>query len=193
MSTWQAPSTSRPVHATVMVPGSKSLTNRALVLATLATRDGTSTISGALRSRDTDLMIGAVQSLGITVDGMDTELTVSGAVDPRPGTRIDCGLAGTVLRFVPPVAALSSQSVTFDGDEQARVRPVAPLLEALRGLEQADEHLAERNLAQRLVGDRLADRAHGGFELVDTHVNDPAFADLVAERYLALASAPAAG
>ena len=56
MSTWQAPSTSRPVHATVMVPGSKSLTNRALVLATLATRDGTSTISGALRSRDTDLM-----------------------------------------------------------------------------------------------------------------------------------------
>ena len=134
MSTWQAPSTSRPVHATVMVPGSKSLTNRALVLATLATRDGTSTISGALRSRDTDLMIGAVQALGITVDGMDTELTVSGAVDPRPGTRIDCGLAGTVLRFVPPVAALSSQSVTFDGDEQARVRPVAPLLEALRGL-----------------------------------------------------------
>ena len=134
MSTWQAPSTSRPVHATVMVPGSKSLTNRALVLAALATRDGTSTISGALRSRDTDLMIGAVQALGITVDGMDTELTVSGAVDPRPGTRIDCGLAGTVLRFVPPVAALSTESVTFDGDEQARVRPVAPLLEALRGL-----------------------------------------------------------
>jgi 3-phosphoshikimate 1-carboxyvinyltransferase len=134
VSTWQAPSTSRPVHATIMVPGSKSLTNRALVLAALATREGTSTISGALRSRDTDLMIGAVQALGITVDGMDTELTVSGAVDPRPGTRIDCGLAGTVLRFVPPVAALSTESVTFDGDEQARARPVAPLLEALRGL-----------------------------------------------------------
>jgi 3-phosphoshikimate 1-carboxyvinyltransferase len=134
VSTWQAPSTSRPVHATVTVPGSKSLTNRALVLAALATRDGTSTISGALRSRDTDLMIGAVQALGVTVDGMDTELTVSGAVDPRAGTRIDCGLAGTVLRFVPPVAALSTESVTFDGDEQARVRPVAPLLDALRGL-----------------------------------------------------------
>jgi 3-phosphoshikimate 1-carboxyvinyltransferase len=134
VSTWQAPSASHPVHATVMVPGSKSLTNRALVLAALATREGTSTISGALRSRDTDLMIGAVQALGITVDGMDTELTVSGAVDPRPGTRIDCGLAGTVLRFVPPVAALSTESVTFDGDEQARIRPVAPLLEALRGL-----------------------------------------------------------
>ena len=134
MSTWQAPSTSHPVHATVTVPGSKSLTNRALVLAALATREGTSTISGALRSRDTDLMIGAVQALGVTVDGMDTELTVSGAVDPRPGTRIDCGLAGTVLRFVPPVAALSTETVTFDGDEQARARPIAPLLEALRGL-----------------------------------------------------------
>ena len=131
---WQAPSTSRPVHATVTVPGSKSLTNRALVLAALATRQGTSTISGALRSRDTDLMIGAVQDLGVTVDGIDTELTVSGAIDPRPGTRIDCGLAGTVLRFVPPVAALSTETVTFDGDEQARARPIAPLLDALRGL-----------------------------------------------------------
>ena len=134
MNTWQAPSTSRPVHATVTVPGSKSLTNRALVLAALATRDGTSTISGALRSRDTDLMIGAVQALGLAVDGVDSELTVSGAVDPRPGTRIDCGLAGTVLRFVPPVAALSTETVTFDGDEQARSRPIAPLLKALRGL-----------------------------------------------------------
>ena len=51
-----------------------------------------------------------------------------------PGTRIDCGLAGTVLRFVPPVAALSTETVTFDGDEQARARPIAPLLDALRGL-----------------------------------------------------------
>jgi 3-phosphoshikimate 1-carboxyvinyltransferase len=134
VSTWQAPSTATPVHASVTVPGSKSLTNRALVLATLATSQGASTISGALRSRDTDLMIGALQSLGVAVDGADTELTVSGAIDPQPGSRIDCGLAGTVLRFVPPVAALSSQTVTFDGDEQARTRPIAPLLDALRGL-----------------------------------------------------------
>jgi 3-phosphoshikimate 1-carboxyvinyltransferase len=134
VSNWQAPSTSRPVHATVTVPGSKSLTNRALVLAALATANGTSTISGALRSRDTDLMIGAVAALGVTVDGADTELTLSGAIDPHPGTRIDCGLAGTVLRFVPPVAALSTTTVTFDGDEQARSRPIAPLLDALRSL-----------------------------------------------------------
>jgi 3-phosphoshikimate 1-carboxyvinyltransferase len=122
------------VHATVTVPGSKSQTNRALVLSALATTLGTSTVSGALRSRDTDLMIGALQALGVAVEGADTELTISGAIAPKPGARVDCGLAGTVLRFVPPVAALSSQTVTFDGDEQARIRPIAPLLDALRGL-----------------------------------------------------------
>jgi len=122
------------VHATVTVPGSKSQTNRALVLAALATPRGSSTVSGALRSRDTDLMIGALQALGVTVDGDDTELTISGAIAPKPGARVDCGLAGTVLRFVPPVAALSAETVRFDGDEQARVRPIAPLLDALRGL-----------------------------------------------------------
>jgi 3-phosphoshikimate 1-carboxyvinyltransferase len=131
---WQAPTTPAPVHATVTVPGSKSQTNRALVLAALATAQGTSTISGALRSRDTDLMIGAVRALGVTVDGDDSELTVSGRIDPPADARVDCGLAGTVLRFVPAVAALSTQTVVFDGDEQARARPIAPLLDALRGL-----------------------------------------------------------
>ncbi len=134
MGNWPAPWTPSPVHATVTVPGSKSQTNRALVLAALATTLGTSTVSGALRSRDTDLMIGALQALGVAVEGADTELTISGAIAPEPGARVDCGLAGTVLRFVPPVAALSSQTVTFDGDEQARIRPIATLLDALRGL-----------------------------------------------------------
>jgi 3-phosphoshikimate 1-carboxyvinyltransferase len=134
VSNWQAPSTPTPVHATVTVPGSKSQTNRALVLAALATAQGESTITGALRSRDTDLMIGALRSLGVTVDGDDSELAVSGAIAPAPSVRIDCGLAGTVLRFVPAVAALSTETVVFDGDEQARVRPIAPLLDALRGL-----------------------------------------------------------
>ena len=134
MTDWQAPTTTGPVHATVTVPGSKSQTNRALVLAALATPQGTSTISGALRSRDTDLMIGALRTLGVTVDGDDTELTVSGGIHPAAGATVDCGLAGTVLRFVPPVAALSTQTVVFDGDEQARARPIAPLLNALRGL-----------------------------------------------------------
>lgn len=131
---WQAPSTTMPVHATVEVPGSKSQTNRALILAALATPQGTSTVSGALRSRDTDLMIGALQTLGVSLDGAATDLTVSGAISPAANATIDCGLAGTVLRFVPPVAALGSEVVTFDGDEQARSRPIAPLLDGLRGL-----------------------------------------------------------
>ncbi|MDO3639364.1 3-phosphoshikimate 1-carboxyvinyltransferase [Mycolicibacterium arseniciresistens] len=137
MSNWPAPSTPSPVHATVTVPGSKSLTNRALLLAALATPQGSSTISGALRSRDTDLMIGALQTLGVTVEpvgGDLTELVVGGAIAPAAGARVDCGLAGTVLRFVPPLAALGTQTVTFDGDEQARARPIAPLLDGLRAL-----------------------------------------------------------
>jgi len=131
---WPAPSTTAPVHATVTVPGSKSQTNRALVLAALAAPQGASTVSGALRSRDTDLMIGALRTLGLTVDGGGSDLTISGAVRPARGVVIDCGLAGTVLRFVPPIAALGTELVTFDGDEQARARPIAPLLDALRGL-----------------------------------------------------------
>ncbi|MCV7379127.1 3-phosphoshikimate 1-carboxyvinyltransferase [Mycobacterium alsense] len=133
---WRAPQATAPVHATVTVPGSKSQTNRALVLAGLAAAQGhgTSTVGGALRSRDTDLMIGALRTLGLRVDGPGTELRVSGRIAPRPGATVDCGLAGTVLRFVPPLAALADSPVEFDGDEQARARPIAPLLDALRGL-----------------------------------------------------------
>jgi 3-phosphoshikimate 1-carboxyvinyltransferase len=134
LDTWPAPLATNPVQATVSVPGSKSQTNRALVLAALATPQGSSTVTGALRSRDTDLMIGALHTLGVALDGSGTELSVSGAIAPAPSATIDCGLAGTVLRFLPPVAALSSQTVTFDGDEQARSRPIAVLLDALRSL-----------------------------------------------------------
>ncbi len=140
VTTWPAPSSATPVHATVTVPGSKSQTNRALILAALAAAGdpstGPSRLRGALRSRDTDLMIGALTALGFIVESSetdDTELTVSGTLAP-PGTHIDCGLAGTVLRFVPPVAALSTETVVFDGDEQARSRPIAPLLDGLRAL-----------------------------------------------------------
>jgi 3-phosphoshikimate 1-carboxyvinyltransferase len=124
------------VNATVTVPGSKSQTNRALVLSALAATqgEGVSIIGGALRSRDTDLMIGALQALGLRVEGPGTELTIGGAVCPGRHARVDCGLAGTVLRFVPPLAALGASVVEFDGDAQARARPIAPLLDALRGL-----------------------------------------------------------
>ena len=133
---WPAPPASGPVHATVTVPGSKSMTNRALILSALAAAQGSgpSQVSGALRSRDTDLMIGALRSLGLSIVGAGSELAIDGALQPGPQARIDCGLAGTVLRFVPPLAALSHSSVRFDGDEQARTRPIRPLLDALRVL-----------------------------------------------------------
>ncbi len=136
MNYWPAPHAAAPVDATVTVPGSKSQTNRTLILAALAAAggQGTSTIRGALRSRDTDLMIGALRELGIGITGDGPDLTVSGSLAPAPSASIDCGLAGTVLRFVPPLAALSTAVVAFDGDEQARARPIAPLLDALRGL-----------------------------------------------------------
>jgi 3-phosphoshikimate 1-carboxyvinyltransferase len=132
VSIWPAPTATGPVQATVAVPGSKSQTNRALVLAALA--DGASTVSGALRSRDTDLMIAALRTVGLDVEAAGTEIAVSGRINPGGEATVDCGLAGTVLRFVPPLAALGAGAVTFDGDEQARVRPIAPLLDALRGL-----------------------------------------------------------
>ena len=112
------------------LPGSKSLTNRALVLAALS--DGPSVVRRALRSRDTELMAAALAAMGTHVDTAGADWTV----DPRPlhGGSIDCGLAGTVMRFVPPLAALAEGDVAFDGDPHARTRPMAAVLHALRAL-----------------------------------------------------------
>ena len=129
---WPAPTATEPVRATVAVPGSKSITNRALVLAALS--EGGGTLTGALRSRDSDLMIAALRALGVpvTVDGTTVR------VAPHPGlsgpATVDCGLAGTVMRFVPPVAALADGEVFFDGDPRARERPMDTVLGALRAL-----------------------------------------------------------
>ena len=131
--TWEAPLAGAPLDATVEVPGSKSLTNRLLVLAALA--DGPGTLRGALRSRDADLMIGALRTLGAQIDEGDHPSTLH--VTPGPltgGTEVDTGLAGTVMRFLPPVAALADGPVRFDGDPAARVRPMFPVLAALRTL-----------------------------------------------------------
>ena len=137
---WPAPFASRPVDATVTVPGSKSLTNRYLVLAALA--NGTSRLRAPLHSRDSALMIAALRQLGATITevpgdgdyGPDLEVT---PVDPAAAaseTAIDCGLAGTVMRFVPPLAALRNGASVFDGDPHARLRPMGTIIEALRTL-----------------------------------------------------------
>jgi 3-phosphoshikimate 1-carboxyvinyltransferase len=128
---WPAPHPGSPVHATVRLPGSKSLTNRALVLAALS--DGPSVVRQALRSRDTELMAAALTELGVTVDsGGDDWKVTPGALRGR--VTVDCGLAGTVMRFVPPVAALADGPVVFDGDPHARLRPMGQILQGLRDL-----------------------------------------------------------
>ncbi|HVT65123.1 MAG TPA: 3-phosphoshikimate 1-carboxyvinyltransferase [Mycobacteriales bacterium] len=133
VASWPAPSASGAVNAEVRVPGSKSMTNRALVLSALA--DGRSTIERPLRSRDTTLMVEALRSLGIGIDDSDdARWTVEGRTFTRTAASIDVGNAGTVLRFVPPVAALTHASIEFDGDEAIRRRPVSPLLAALRSV-----------------------------------------------------------
>jgi 3-phosphoshikimate 1-carboxyvinyltransferase len=134
---WAAPPASHPIWATVPLPGSKSLTNRYLVLASLA--DEPSRLRAPLRSRDTLLMAAACTSLGTQI----ADATASGAfgadwlVTPgqlRGPATIDVGLAGTVMRFLPPLAALAVGDISFDGDPRARQRPMAPILTALRSL-----------------------------------------------------------
>lgn len=124
------------MDATVSVPGSKSITNRALLLAALA--DEPSTIRRPLVSRDTALMLGAVRALGTTVHVVPREGTgPDWHVEPGPlrgPATVDCGLAGTVMRFVPPIAVLADGEIAFDGDPRARERPMGPVLSALRDL-----------------------------------------------------------
>jgi 3-phosphoshikimate 1-carboxyvinyltransferase len=128
---WLAPVAGGPVRARLDLPGSKSITNRALVLAALA--EGPTTITRPLRARDTLLMADALRALGTGIE----DTPEGWAVTPGPmdqGAQITVGNAGTVIRFVPPVAVLARGEVTFSGDPQAARRPVAPVLAALTAL-----------------------------------------------------------
>ena len=133
---WAAPQASGPLSATLRLPGSKSLTNRELVLAALA--DGPSLLRSPLHSRDSALMMDALRTLGTTI----VEVAGAGTFGPdllvTPGElgggSIDCGLAGTVMRFVPPVAALALGPVAFDGDPSSYRRPMRTTIDALRSL-----------------------------------------------------------
>jgi 3-phosphoshikimate 1-carboxyvinyltransferase len=129
---WPAPAAAGPVRATVAVPSSKSEMNRALILAAQAVAP--SRIGRPLRSRDTDLMAGALRALGVAVDtSSDEAWQVAPAPLAGPAV-IDCGLAGTVMRFIPPLAATATGLVTVDGDDAARRRPMGTITAALRAL-----------------------------------------------------------
>jgi 3-phosphoshikimate 1-carboxyvinyltransferase len=128
---WTTPHRSAPVDAVVTLPGSKSITARALILAALA--DGPSRLIRPLRARDTDLMAAGLRALGVRIDDDGPDWVVTpGAL--RGPAEIDAGLAGTVLRFLPPVAALATGPVRVDGDPRLRDRPNAGLIDGLRNL-----------------------------------------------------------
>ncbi|MHC5796936.1 3-phosphoshikimate 1-carboxyvinyltransferase [Lacisediminihabitans sp. FW035] len=134
---WVAPVATGPLSARLALPGSKSLTNRELVLSAIAS--GPSTLRAPLHSRDTALMIQALRALGTSIVELpgDSPFGPDLLITPGElsgGTSIDCGLAGTVMRFLPPVAALALGPVAFDGDESARKRPMRTTIDSLRAL-----------------------------------------------------------
>ena len=148
---WSAPVPGGPLDAVVDLPGSKSLTARALLLAAVA--QGPMTLTGVLRARDTELMLAALTALGARFEEIGADPTRLRVVPaPLPlhveagdggAGRVDVGLAGTVMRFVPPLAALADAPVLFDGDAAARTRPLGPLLDALASLGAEVVHLGE--------------------------------------------------
>ncbi len=131
-ATWVAPTATGAFDASVRVPGSKSITNRAYVLAALAS--GPTTVRHPLDSRDARLMLGALDVLGASWRSTSDGVIVSPLTDGTGDVSVDLGNAGTVARFTPALAALGSRTVRFDGDEAIRRRPIAPLLGALRDL-----------------------------------------------------------
>ena len=129
---WPAPFRGRtPVHAQVTIPGSKSVTNRALILASLATSP--STIRKPLISRDSELMSAGLSALGISITGSDEAWQITPAPLRGPA-RVDVGNAGTVMRFLPPLAALAQGDISFDGDPRSYERPLGPVIKALEEL-----------------------------------------------------------
>lgn len=135
---WSAPVASGPLRASVSLPGSKSLTNRELVLAALA--DGPSLLRAPLHSLDSENMVQALRALGTGVEqkqgsgAFGPDLLVTPTEELVGSTTIDCGQAGTVMRFVPPVAGLALGPTTFDADDSARGRPMKTMISSLRGL-----------------------------------------------------------
>jgi 3-phosphoshikimate 1-carboxyvinyltransferase len=171
MSNWSAPfrsgltAASKPISATVIIPGSKSATNRALILAALATTP--SRIRKPLSSRDTDLMVKGLQSLGCKVEQIKTDQGFDYQVIPGKltgPTQIDVGNAGTVMRFLPPIAALATGLIHFDGDERSHQRPIGPVLSALEQLGVSVEHNNKYKLPITING---AGKIKGGTVEID--------------------------
>lgn len=147
MTNWSAPfrsglrPASVPINAELSIPGSKSATNRALILAAIASSQ--SLIRKPLASRDTDLMVDGLRKLGCKIEKINTKNGFDYEITPQPlmgPAQIDVGNAGTVMRFLPPIAALAKGLIHFDGDERSHERPVAPVIDGLEQLGISIEH-----------------------------------------------------
>jgi 3-phosphoshikimate 1-carboxyvinyltransferase len=146
-----------PVDISVVIPGSKSVTNRALILAAQA--HSPSTLRRPLVSRDSELMMAGLKALGVGVE--EKTVSVNGLdelqwiVTPAPlkgGVKIDVGNAGTVMRFLPPLAALATGEVAFDGDPRSYERPLGPVIKALEELGVSVDHDNRYSLPLTLRG-----------------------------------------
>lgn len=146
-----------PVDSSVVIPGSKSVTNRALILAAQA--KSPSTLRRPLVSRDSELMVAGLKALGIGIE--ETTTVIDGneelqwIVTPAPmrgGVRVDVGNAGTVMRFLPPLAALATGEVIFDGDPRSYERPLGPVIKALEELGVTIDHDNRYSLPLKLHG-----------------------------------------
>jgi len=147
----------QPVEAFVVIPGSKSVTNRALILAAQA--DSPSILRRPLVSRDSELMVAGLRALGVGIE--EKNVTTNGVeelqwiITPAPlrgGVKIDVGNAGTVMRFLPPLAALATGDVAFDGDPRSYERPLGPVIKALEELGISIEHGGRYSLPLKLHG-----------------------------------------
>jgi len=153
MTNWRAPyRDAAPIHATLTIPGSKSVTNRALILAAIA--DSPSRLRSPLHSRDTELMIKGLKALGTKIEILDNESSDI-EITPAPlfgPANIDVGNAGTVMRFLLPIAALANGLVHFDGDPRSHERPIAPLVKALEDLGALIDHKGRYSLPLTING-----------------------------------------
>ena len=159
MTNWSAPfrggltSVGEPVNAKITIPGSKSATNRALILAAIAKTP--SRLRKPLSSRDADLMVKGLQSLGCKIDEIKTEQGFDYQITPHKlsgPTQIDVGNAGTVMRFLPPIASLATGLVHFDGDARSHERPLEPVIKALEQLGASIEHRNKYRLPLTING-----------------------------------------
>ena len=175
-SLWPAPFRGQiPINKTVTIPGSKSVTNRALILAALATSP--STLRKPLHSRDSSLMIAGLKSLGC---GIEIKENGDIVVTPAPlmgPTSVDVGNAGTVMRFLPPLAAMANGLVHFDGDPRSHERPLGPVISALEDLGVTIEHGARYSLPMTI-------NAHGQLRGGDINVDASASSQFVSALLL---------